>query len=109
MSAQLIAIGLTLLVHVVGAVFLIWAMIGPDDDVRRLRDWWPRDDDGSEPPRPPEPDAGPGGLPLPTAGPSPMRLREPGRLADGHPAPPRRPEHPRRPAREPAESGPAQR
>jgi hypothetical protein len=100
MSAQFIAIGLTLLVHVLGAVFLVWAMIGPDDDVHGLRDWWPRDDDGREPPPPPEPDAGPGGLPLPTAGPSPVRLREPGRLADAHPAPTRRPEHPRHPVPE---------
>lgn len=100
MSAQLIAIGLTFLVHVVGAVFLVWALIGEEDDVRGLRDWWPRDDGGSGPPRPPEPDAGPGDLPLPSAGPSPARLREPGRLADAHPSPPRRPEHPRRPVPE---------
>ena len=105
MSAQLIAIGLTFLVHVVGAVFLVWAMIGEDDDVRGLRDWWPRDDGGDGPPRPPEPGAGPGDLPLPSAGPSPARLREPGRLADAHPPPPRRREHPRRPApgRQPAQ------
>jgi len=100
MSAQIIAIGLTFVVHVVGAVFLVWAMIGSDDDVYGLRGWWPRDDDGGGPPRPPEPDAGPGGLPLPTAEPSPARLREPGRLADAHPAPRRRPEHPRRPVPE---------
>lgn len=100
MSAQLIAIGLTLLVHVLGAGLLVWAMIGPDDDVHGLRGWWPRDDHGSEPPRPPEPDLGPRGLPLPTAEPSPARLREPGRLADAHPAPARRPEHPRRPVPE---------
>lgn len=105
MSAQLIAIGLTFLVHVVGAVFLVWAMIGEDDDVRGLRDWWPRDDGGDGPPRPPEPTAGPGNLPLPSAGPSPARLREPGRLADAQPPPPRRREHPRRPApgRQPAQ------
>jgi hypothetical protein len=54
------------------------------------RDWWPRDDDGGgggDDPGPPLPDADPSGI----------RLREPGRIADGHPRAPRRPEHaPRR-------------
>jgi hypothetical protein len=35
----------------------------------------------------------PGGLPLESAEPSRVRLREPGRLADQHPFPVRRPQH----------------
>jgi len=34
-----------------------------------------------------------GGLPLLGAAPAPVRLREPGRLAEGYPRRPRRPEH----------------
>jgi hypothetical protein len=61
---------------------------------------WPRhDDDGGGgggndrvPPRaPPGPDGG--GLPLDDARPARVRLREPGRLADRLPTPPRRPAH----------------
>jgi hypothetical protein len=44
----------------------------------------------------------PGGIPLESAEPSPARLREPGRLADRHPFPVRRPEHAPRRERTPA-------
>lgn len=102
MSGELIAIGLVFLVHVAGAAFLVWAITAEDDDVRGLRGWWPRDEgEDGEPPRPPEPSGGPSDLPLPTTDPSPVRLREPGRLGDAHPPPSRRPVHPPHPAREP--------
>ena len=46
------------------------------------------DDPPARPTTPP-----PGGIPLDSAEPSHARLREPGRLADRHPFPVRRPEH----------------
>lgn len=94
MSVEVIAIGLTLLVHVIGAGVLIWALV--DGDSMEWRGWWPRDDDdgrgGRDPfPEPPAPPRG--GVPLPDAVPSKVRLRMPGRIADAHPQPARRPEH----------------
>jgi hypothetical protein len=85
------------LVHVIGMAALVWALLLDDDSRPDWRGWWPRDDDGSAPP-PPGPRGG--GLPLPDAEPSAVRLREPGRLADGHTHAPRRREHP--PERVPA-------
>jgi hypothetical protein len=82
-SSEALALGILLLIHVGGVFVLVGLLIRSDDD--GWRDWWPRDDDG------PGPDPGP---PLPSADPSNVRLREPGRLADAHPRAPRRPEHP---------------
>lgn len=102
MTAELFAIAMTFVVHVVGAVFLVWAMIGDEDECGR-RDWWPRDDRGDdEPPPSPEPSVGPGGLPLPGAGPARARIRGPRRLGDAYPAPARRPAHRPAPAPRPA-------
>jgi hypothetical protein len=102
-TLEVTAIVITLLAHVVGAGVLIWALLDGDrPDWRRLL--FPKDDDGdggSGPDDPLDPVPGPGGdggLPLPGAQPSGVRLREPGRLGDGYPRPPRRPEHvPERP------------
>jgi hypothetical protein len=105
MTWEIVAIVLTLVVHVLGAGVLIWNLLdGEDVDWRAL---WPRDDDGPgggwDPPGDgPEPDGGSGvvvGAPLlPDAAPSAVRLREPGRIGDGYPRPARRPEHvPERP------------
>jgi hypothetical protein len=65
----------------------------------------PEDDDtgggGPPVPKPPRVPPSPGGLPLPDAAPSPVRLREPGRLADVTVRRQRRPvREPQRPARE---------
>lgn len=62
------------------------------------------DDDGGGGGDDPEPDAPrpPGGLPLEESRPAGVRLREPGRLADHHPFPVRRPEHAPRRERETA-------
>jgi hypothetical protein len=72
---------------------------------------WPSRDEGEDGggggnDRPqPQPSRGPrpGGLPLPDAQPAALRLRGPGRLADAHPRPERRPsrepERPRVPTR----------
>jgi hypothetical protein len=111
-TLEVVAIVLTLVVHVLGAAVLVAVLL----DGEKI-DWrgtlFPRDDDGpgpgfDPPPAPPEPDGG--GIlapaPLPDAAPSPVRLREPGRIGESYPRPTRRPAHPpeRTPAREPAES-----
>ena len=83
MSNEALALGITFLIHVIGICVLFGLLIRSDEG--GWRDWWPRDDDG------PGPEPGP---PLPSADPSRLRLREPGRLADAHRPPPRRPEHP---------------
>jgi hypothetical protein len=99
-SLEVIAIALTLVVHLLGAVVLVWAILG-DEEVDWRRTLWPRDDDGGgggpgfEPPH--RDGGGPGGgmpaPPLADAAPSPIRLREPGRIADALPRPARRPRH----------------
>jgi hypothetical protein len=102
---EVAALLLTVVVHFVGMGALIWALVLDDENRADWRGWFGGDDD--EPP--PEPSPSPGGdrLPLPDAQPSLVRLRDAGRLADAHPRPARRPEHPpdrapQRP-REPAE------
>jgi hypothetical protein len=89
-TKEVLALALTVLVHVIGMAALVWALLHDDEKRSDWRDWWPRGDD--DPPAPPQP-RDRGGLPLPDAQPSAVRLREPGRLADGHPRPARRPEH----------------
>ena len=87
MSNEALALGITFLIHVIGICFLFGLMLRSDDDGGGgWRDWWPRDDDDDGP------DPGPG-PPLPGADQSPVRLREPGRIADVQRRPARRPEH----------------
>ena len=102
-STQLIALVLTLVVHIVGALFLVWALLG-EEGMRGLRDSWPRDDrPDDDGPAGPQPRPSGNGLPvpLPDATQSPVRLREDGRLADARPRRPRRPDHAPHPARRP--------
>lgn len=97
MEAEVAAIVLTVVVHVIGAVVLVWGMF----DGENKPDWrslWPRDDDGGGggggyDPLEPEPDAPGGPALLPESAPARIRLRSPVRLADAHPRPARRPEH----------------
>jgi hypothetical protein len=91
-SKEIIAIGLTLFVHIVGLFALIWALMLDPEDRPDWRDWWPGDDDD----RPLEPSPAPRGgeLPLADARPSAVRLRERARVSDGYPRPARRPAHP---------------
>jgi hypothetical protein len=100
-TGEIIALGLTLGVHILGGFALIYMLVANSDG--GALDWWPRDDDDGPPRDPiaPKPVGGGGGLPLPVADPSPVRLREPGTIADGYPRRDRRPVHPA-PAREPA-------
>ena len=85
------ALGMTVLVHLVGVAALIWLLISAEDGRPDWRGWWPGGDDDE--PRRPDPGPTGGGLPLPDAVPSDVRLREPARLADGYPVPTRRPAH----------------
>jgi hypothetical protein len=99
-TKEVLALALTVLVHVIGMAALVWALLLDDENRPDWRGWWPGgDDDPPAPPPPPTP-RDRGGLPLPDAESSAVRLREPGRLADGHPRPARRPAH--APEREPA-------
>lgn len=108
-EAEVIALALTFIVHVLGAAVLIWAMFDADN----RPDWrsiWPRDDDGGggggrgdEPG--PEPDPSGDGVPLlPDARPADVRLRGPRRLRDERPRPRRRPGHDPEPVRTPQRS-----
>jgi len=94
-TKEVIALSLTALVHVIGAGVLIWAMI--DGERLDWRSFWPRDDDGGG--RGPDAPRGPGEPPLPDAIQAPVRMREPGRLADLRPRRDR--QHEPAPAREP--------
>jgi hypothetical protein len=101
MSGPVLAIAVTVGVHILGAWALIWAM-GIDD----LRTFFTTDPgtkgDGGTPPVPePKRPRGGGGVPLPDAVPARLRLRdEQVRLGDLRPVRPRRPDHV--PEREPA-------
>ncbi|MEA2286783.1 MAG: hypothetical protein QOJ21_2826 [Solirubrobacteraceae bacterium] len=90
-TKEVIAIAITVLVHVLGLVALIWALLMDQEERPDWRGWWPGGDDD----RPLDPSPGPqgGGLPLGIAVPSAVRLREPVRIAEAHPRPPRRPAH----------------
>lgn len=101
---EIVALALVFVVHVIGGLLLVWALI--DDETRA--GWWRRWRGGGEepeplPPAPPgEPVARTGPiLPLPEADASSVRLRAPGRLADARPLPLRRPGHAPRPTRLP--------
>jgi hypothetical protein len=101
-TKEVLALALTVLVHIVGLAALVWALLADEEDRPDWRRWLRLDDDPGPSPSGPEP-AG-GGLPRLDAEPSAVRLREPGRLADGYPQPARRPQHdpPRVPHRVPA-------
>jgi hypothetical protein len=89
-SGEALALSITFLIHVIGLCVLFGALLSSEDRAG-WRSWWPKDDDGGGSSRPPD-DSRPG-PPLPDAEPSSARLREPGRIADAHPRPARRPEH----------------
>jgi hypothetical protein len=93
---------LLFVVHVVAFVAL-FAMLG-EGFMEFFRGTPHDDDDGGLPPDEPVAPVpgGDGGLPLPDAEQAPVRLREPGRIAERYPRPQRRREHApqRTPARE---------
>ncbi len=99
MTGQQIAILITAVSHLGAGAILVGMLFRlggsrPQD----LRSWWD-DDGGSAGPDQNRPDRSPGGggIPLPDADSSDLRLRQPGRLADRRRRPPRRAPH-RRPA-----------
>jgi hypothetical protein len=96
-SGEVLALTLTVAVHLIGAGLLIGLLFtGEETD---WRSWWPRDDDGRGPRRP----EGPPELPMPGAAPSQARLREQGgRIAGAYARPERRPAREPEPQREPA-------
>ena len=88
---EIAALLLVFVVHLIGGVLLVWALL--DADTRSgWRRRWGRGGPG---------DDGPGPQPDLAADQSAVRLRGPGRLADAHPRPPRRPDHVPEPARSP--------
>lgn len=91
MTKEVLALALTVLVHVIGMAALVWALLRDDENRPDWRGWWPGGDD--DPPEPPPSPRDRGGLPLPDAEPSAVRFREPGRLGDVHRRPARRPDH----------------
>lgn len=97
-AEEMIALALVFVVHVIGAVMLVWALLDGERRTGWPRRWgWGSDED---PPATPPPGDGGGGahvpapLPLPGAEPSRARLREPVRAGDRYERPPRRPAHP---------------
>lgn len=106
-AEEIIALAIVFIVHVVGGVLLVWALIDADQRAGwRRRFGFGGGDDGGPPrgPQPPDDDGGGARAPLPLAdgAPSRVRLREPARAADGYPRPSRRPAHPPQPGRTPA-------
>ena len=99
---EMTAIVLTFVVHVIGAGILVWALLDADDTRPSWRGWWPGEQRPDGPDAPPEPSGGGIEAPiLPDAVPSPVRLREPGRISERAPRRPRRPDHAPEPVREP--------
>jgi hypothetical protein len=101
---EIVALALVFLVHVIGGLLLVWALL--DDETRA--GWRRRWGGGGEDPQPEPPPPAPSpvarprpALPLAGADPSRVRLRGPGRLADARPLPLRRPGHAPRPTRLP--------
>lgn len=101
MGGEQAAILLVGVAHVLAAIVLLWMLMRSGDRAPGLGFWF-GPDPGDDPTPPHEPVA-PGGaaIPLPDAQGSAKRLRGPGRLADAHPRPPRRPDHAPDPARTP--------
>src|SRR5687767_12330931 len=100
-AEEMIALALVFVVHVVGAVMLVWALVDGEQRATWRRRWgW---GGGDDPPAGPPPGGGGGGarepapLPLPDGTPSRARLREPARVADAYQRPARRPAHPPQP------------
>lgn len=107
MDGEAVALLVIFLPHAVGGAFLGWRLM-PKGAREELRSWWrdAGDDGGGGGPGVPRvagPRPGGGGSepPLPDATPSPVRLRQPARLADRVPPPARRPAHPPQPQRAP--------
>ena len=107
-AEQMIALALVFVVHVIGGLLLVWALLDAEQRAGWRRRWRPGGGDGGppppQPPRPPDarrPAGPPLALPLRDAAPSRVRLREPIPLSEAYPRPARRPEHEPQPQRAP--------
>lgn len=101
MTGPVMAILLTVVVHLVGFA-LLFALMGREFlDVFRSGGGDHRGDWPEPEPEPLAPAPSGGGLPLPDAAAAPVRLREPGRLGEHYPRRPRRPDHAPEPQRTP--------
>lgn len=99
---EILALSIVFVVHVIGGIMLVWGIL--DDEGRQpWRRWRKRGGGGEDPPPELRPPGGGSHAPLPVTDAvlSRVRLREDGRIANGYPRVPRRPEHPV-PAREPS-------
>ena len=98
-AEEIFALSLVFVVHVVGGLMLVWALLDEEQRAGWRRRWGGGDDGPDAPPAQP---GGGGGarapLPLPGSDPSRVRLREPVRAAAGYAPPPRRPAHAPQPA-----------
>jgi hypothetical protein len=94
----LIALGLTVGAPLVGGLALVYGLVAESPGPPRHRRRGPGDG-GSPRPQPPAAPPPGGGLPLPDATPSALRLRGEDAIADGYPRRERRPAH--APQREP--------
>lgn len=96
MDTESLALVAIFLPHGIAGAFFAWRLM-PKDAKQELRGWFKDEGEGgTRKPVPVRPKGGGGGAepPMPSAAPSSVRLREPGRLADHTPAPARRPAHP---------------
>jgi hypothetical protein len=111
-AEEILALALVFVVHVVGGVMLVWALLDAEQRTGWRRRWrWnpPHPPGGEDPPAPPSPSSGSPRhaeaartpLPLPVTAASRVRLREAGEVADGYPRPARRPAHEPQPQRAP--------
>jgi hypothetical protein len=96
-TKEVLALGITVLVHVVGLMALVWMLVLEPEDRPNWRDWWPGGDDDA--PRAPSDGPRGGEVPMRDAVPSAVRLREPVPLGTGRGRRTRRPAH--RPERAP--------
>lgn len=98
-TAGFLLIGIS---HLAALLVLLWTLLRNGDSSLDAG-WFLGGGDDGAPPSPRGP-LSPGGdaLALPDAQPSAVRLREPGRIADAHPLPARRPDHEPGREREPA-------
>lgn len=110
-AEEMLALGLVFVVHVIGGLMLVWALLDAEQRTNWRRRWGRGGrGDGGPPPSPPQAPPPPGGrtapdgpppLPLAVTHRSRVRLREPDRVADAYPRPARRREHEPQPQRAP--------
>jgi hypothetical protein len=102
---EIAALALVFVVHVIGAVLLVWALLEDDTRAGWRRRWGFGGGEDDPRPTPPAPRPSralvPPALPLADSDAARVRLRGPGRLADAHQPPPRRPDHVPEPVRAP--------